>query len=82
MKVKYDANSKLLILDNEDFMLIPLKQNAVGIQLDSTVFKFNDDTGVQLSFENFYINGKPIFKHKLKLIWYILTMKKEKKYNY
>ena len=78
MKVKYDANSKILILDNEGFMMIPLNKNLTCIDINRTMNEFFDNTNTRICCTNFIVDSSPTIKNKLKLIWYILTMKKGK----
>lgn len=75
MRVRYDKRLKELELNNEDFLLIPLKKDSIGFELDSSLFDFTKDTNVIINFKNFMINGKPTLKYKIKTIWWIMKMK-------
>lgn len=75
MRVSYNKTLKELELNNEDFLLIPLKKDCIGLELDSSLFDFNKDTNVTINFKNFMVNGKPTLKYKIKTIWWIMKMK-------
>lgn len=75
MRIRYSRTLKEIELDNEGFMIIPLKKDAVGFEIDKTMFDFKDDTNIRINFKNFMVNGKPTFKYKLKTIWWIIKMK-------
>lgn len=75
MRVRYDKRLKELELNNEDFLLIPLKKDSIGFELDGSLFDFTKDTNVRINFKNFMINGKPTLKYKIKTIWWIMKMK-------
>lgn len=75
MRVSYNKTRKELELNNEGFLLIPLKKDSIGFELDSSLVDFNKDTNVRINFKNFMINGKPTFKYKIKTIWWIMKMK-------
>lgn len=75
MRVRYSKRLKELELNNEDFLLIPLKKDSIALELDGSLFDFNKDTNVRINFKNFMINGKPTLKYKIKTIWWIMKMK-------
>lgn len=75
MRVRYNKTLKELELNNEDFLLIPLKKDSIGLELDGSLFDFNKDTNVRINFKKFMINGKPTLKYKIKTIWWIMKMK-------
>lgn len=75
MRVSYNKTLKELELNNEDFLLIPLKKGSIGLELDESLVDFNKDTNVKINFKNFMINGKPSLKYKIKTIWWLLKMK-------
>ena len=75
MTVRYNKTLKELELNNEDFLLIPLKKDSIGLELDGSLFDFNKDTNVRINFKNFMINGKATLKYKIKTIWWIMKMK-------
>lgn len=75
MRVRYNKRLKELELNNEDFLLIPLKKDSIGFELDGSLLDFTKDTNIRINFKNFMINGKPTLKYKIKTIWYIMKMK-------
>lgn len=75
MRVSYNKTLKELELNNEGFLLIPLKKDSIGLELDESLDDFNKDTNVRINFKNFMINGKPTLKYKIKTIWWIIKMK-------
>ena len=75
MRVSYNKTRKELELNNEGFLLIPLKKDCIAFEMDGSLSDFNKDTNVRINFKNFMINGKPTFKYKIKTIWWIMKMK-------
>lgn len=75
MRVSYNKTMKELELNNEDFLIIPLKKDSIAFEIDGSLFDFNKDTNVTINFKNFMVNGKPTLKYKIKTIWWIMKMK-------
>lgn len=75
MRVRYNKTLKELEINNEDFLLIPLKKDSIGLELDESLVDFTKDSNVRINFKNFMINGKPTLKYKIKTIWWIMKMK-------
>lgn len=76
MKVKYSDNFRQLVLDGENYLIIPNKKSKACINIDSnSIDRMVEKHGVTLRFQNFYFSGnKPTIKEKFKMILRILTL--------
>lgn len=73
MKIHYKTGLKQLVLDGEGDLIIPRQGCAFNIDSESLKM-LNEKHDVTLSVQNFYYQGKPSFKEKLKSIWKIIKL--------
>lgn len=76
MKVKYVDGFRQLVLDGENFLIIPNKKSKSCISIDKdSIDRMVEKHGVTIRFENFYFYGnKPKIKEKIEIILKILTL--------